>query len=290
MAHAGALLKIPIAKGINVETNTHYTIVGAFVIILVSAFTMGVIWLSSGFSIQQDVTYILYMKDSVTGLSIDSAVELNGVKVGNVKQIELNHRNPQVVEVLLDIDKNAPITRGTVATLNTRGITGIGYVALKDRSTDRRPIPILKGQKYPIIKSAPSLLTRLDTTLSKIAKNFGEVSTSLQELLNKENQKSIHEALYNIKLITANLAENNARLNTILINTSKASQQFMPFVQASTNTMRIIESQTLPLTYRVLSNLNAMTQTIAELSMELKRNPSMIIRGVDHSSTGPGEK
>ncbi|HEX4045681.1 MAG TPA: MlaD family protein, partial [Gammaproteobacteria bacterium] len=129
------------------ETNVNYTIVGAFVIFLVTAIVLGIIWLSSGFSFQHYSTYLVHMQESVTGLTIDSPVEYNGVQVGNVTSIEINHDNPRQVELLLNIKKDTPITRGTFATLTSRGITGITYIALKDRGTDLRPLLVAPGQK-----------------------------------------------------------------------------------------------------------------------------------------------
>src|SRR3990167_1857409 len=112
------------------ETNVSYTIVGAFVITLLTAMVLAIIWLSSGFSFDQYTTYLVYMQESVSGVSVDSQVEFNGVNVGTVKSISLNHKNPQLVELLLNIKKDTPVTRGTVATLNSRGFTGIAYLAL----------------------------------------------------------------------------------------------------------------------------------------------------------------
>ena len=142
------------------ETNINYTIVGVFVITLISAMILAIIWLSSGFSLAQYRIYQLRMTESVSGLSIDSPVEYNGVNVGSVSSIALEPNNPQMVDVLLSINTTTPITYGTVATLNTRGLTGITIVALKDKSLDTRPLVKEKGQAYPIIQTAPSFFPK----------------------------------------------------------------------------------------------------------------------------------
>src|SRR5436190_24002712 len=102
------------------ETNVNYTVVGGFVIILMACFVVAIIWLSSGFSLEKDSTYMIYMQESVSGLAPDSAVEYNGVDVGSVKSVELNAKNPQLVEVMVQIKHNTPITQGTIATLSSR--------------------------------------------------------------------------------------------------------------------------------------------------------------------------
>lgn len=271
------------------ETNVHYAAVGAFVIALITAVIMGIIWLSSGFSFQTYTIYKINMSESVSGLSIDSPVEFNGVNVGTVTSIDLDHANPQLVEVLLKVKSSTPVTLGTIATLQTRGVTGVTYIALKDKSENLVPLRADNGETYPVIKTGPSLFLRLDTALSRLSDNLHKVTVSLQELLSKENQANIHDSLSNIQRITANLADNNTKLTTILENTAKASQAFYPLVQTTTNAMRMFQNQTLPATYQMLNNLDNITRSLTEVSAELKQNPAILLRGVSRPTTGPGE-
>ena len=107
------------------ETKVNYTMVGLFVIGLFSAIVMSVIWLSAGMTATEYTVYQVLMKESVSGLSIDAPVEFNGVNVGNIKNIEISQKDPQVVIVLLNVKEHTPITVGTRATLNMKGLTGI---------------------------------------------------------------------------------------------------------------------------------------------------------------------
>jgi phospholipid/cholesterol/gamma-HCH transport system substrate-binding protein len=258
------------------ETNVNYTVVGAFVIILVAFLVFGIIWLSSGFSVQTFTTYQIYMQESVTGLSIDAPVEYNGVNVGEVKTIELNRKNPHLVEVLLNIKTNTPITLGTTATLETKGITGIAYIALKDKSTDLTPLKALGNQPYPVIRTTPSLLLRLDTALNKLNDSFSRVSEAVSSLFDPQNQRSIKETLKNIDRITNTLAASSQKFTILLNNTAEASQQFSP-------TMTMFSTQTIPAMNNILYNLDS-------LSADVKNNPSILIRGNAQQPLGPGER
>ena len=273
-----------------VETNIRYTAVGAFVIIFVLAIVFSVIWLSSGFSFNHYKIYKVYMQESVSGLNVQSPVEYNGVDVGSVRSIELDQKNPQLVELLLDIKDTTPITVGTVATLQTRGVTGITFMALKDKSDNLTPLMVHKGDKYPIIKTAPSLFTRLDTALNKLTDNLHDVSVAIQKLLDKQNLKSIKETLINLRRVSHTLAINDKKMTKILTNMSKASEELAPMMTSTTGTMRMLQMQTLPATYQVMENMNKITRSFSELASELQQNPSVLIRGIDRQSTGPGDK
>ena len=95
---------------------------------------LGYFW-SSG----QYTTYRIETHDSVSGLIVDSPVELHGVEVGKVTRIEL--ADPYTVAILLRITSEAPVSKATVATITARGLaargfTGYVYVALENAGTE----------------------------------------------------------------------------------------------------------------------------------------------------------
>lgn len=272
------------------ETNVNYTIVGGFVLLLIIAIILGIVWLSSGFSFELYQTYKVYMQESVSGLNIDSPVEYNGVEVGTVKSIDLNQLNPKLVELLLKIKNNTPITKGTVATLNTRGVTGITFIALKDTGKNLTPLVAKENQRYPVIVTAPSIFVRLDTALSKVSTNLEKVTESIQSVLDKENLLLIKQTMHHLEQVTSALANNSYKLESILKNTAKASQQFTPLIQTSITTMKTIESQTLPSFYQLLNHFDEMIATLSQVSTQVKENPSVLIRGTLPGVLGPGEK
>lgn len=258
------------------DTNVNYTMVGAFVILLITFIIFGIIWLSSGFAVESYKTYMVHMAEAVTGLNVDAPVEYNGVNVGIVNKIALNKNNPHLVDLTLSIKSDTPITQGTVAMLDSKGITGISYLALKDDGTDLRPLRAIGKESYPTIKTAPSLLLRLDTALKKLNSSLSTVSTSIQAVLDPENLRSIKQTLKNLDHLTYSLASNGEKLTAIMNNTAKASQSFVP-------TMQILNTQTLPEVNRVISNF-------AVISSDIKQNPAILIRGAAPQPLGPGEK
>jgi len=148
----------------------------------------------------------------------------------------------------------------------------------------------LKDQKYPIIKTGPSLLLQLNTALQKLTKSLTQVSNTFKDLFDQQNLLAIKEILVNMREISANIAANNQKLNTILENTSIASQRFPVLLQSSERTLRSFESQTLPETNRIIANLSTITDNLSGLSAEVQENPSILIRGKQSRALGPGEK
>lgn len=271
------------------DTKINYTIVGAFVLSLTAAIVLGIIWLSSGFSTVENKTYTIYMRESVSGLSIDSPVEFNGVNVGSVDAVAIDPKDPEVVEITISINTSTPVTQGTIATLKSKGITGITFIALSDHSEDLRPLIKQKDEPYPVIKAGPSLFVRIDTALNNLSINLSKVSESVQAVLSKENQRSISNILFNLDRVTTTLSVNSQKLNTLINNATNASQQLTPLLLSSTGAARILETQTLPTTYRLLSNLDNATRTLNQVMVDIRQNPSVLIRGAAQPTLGPGE-
>lgn len=272
------------------DTNINYTLVGAFVITLIAATIMAIIWLSAGFSVVPYSTYVIYSQESVSGLNIDGAVEFNGVNVGSVTSLELSKGDPHLVKVMLSIKSSTPISRGTIATLTSKGITGVAFIALKDTGTDMRPLVILPDEYYPVIQTGPSIFLRLDHALRSLTKNFDTIATSIRDLLDKDNLASIKQTLKSLDKVTTNLANNNERINVILANTTRVTEQLTPLVQYSASSMKTFNNQTLPITYRLLNNLNDVSRTLNDVTLQLKQNPSVLIRGAAPQPLGPGER
>ncbi|GAN17986.1 TPA: MlaD family protein [Legionella pneumophila] len=306
------------------ESKTNYTIVGLIVLILTAGLLSAGLWLSVGFNQKEYTSYTVYLKESVSGLSVESPVKFNGVQVGYVKEIKLNKNDPRQVELLLNIEKSTPITTSTSATLITQGITGVTYVGLSAGSSELTPLRKMPGEPYPVIPSKPSLLNQLDAVLKEVAENVGAVSEKAQLIFNEENADNIRKSLANIERITKIIADKGQtidsslnNLDVFVANMAKASKQFPQLIKdlktgiskfksladnmsaagkdvsktmiAGKNTIDQISQQAIPPAVILLRRLNAISANLEKVSNEMRQNPSVIIRGTKAPKLGPGE-
>src|SRR5208283_5551507 len=146
------------------EARVNFVLVGTFVIVLTTALIAGLLWLSSGKYYHKSYdTYLTYMTESVSGLNLNAPVRYRGVDVGRVRQIALAPGDVEQVQLTLDIDRGTPIKEDTEAVLDTQGLTGIAFVDLTSGHRGSPPLRAQPGEAYPVIKSRPSLMTRLET-------------------------------------------------------------------------------------------------------------------------------
>ena len=286
------------------ESKTNYFIVGITVLILAAGLLVSAIWLSTGFDKKQYYTYIVYMREAVSGLTNESPVKYNGVKVGFISQIELNEIDPEQVKLLIQVEDGTPITASTKATLVSQGITGTTYLGLSASSPTLAPLPKTPGEPYPVIPYNPSFFYLLE-------KNVTMVTAGINRVFDKENTANIKKALENLEKISSTIEKNNENLNKSLkdlpqlvieIKTSArqfnamsrdisaAGLQLSDTMRAGRSSIDKISQQAIPPAVLLLRRLNLIAANLEKVSAEMRQNPAVIIRGSAAPKLGPGER
>jgi phospholipid/cholesterol/gamma-HCH transport system substrate-binding protein len=290
-----------------------------FVAVLLIATVAGAIWYSR--SVSKYATYQIHTEDPISGLAIDAPIEFHGVEVGKVKTIKLI--SPHSVSIVLSIDKSAPVTSASVATITsrglaTRGYTGYVYISLDDVGADARPLTTLPGEPYPLIPTAPSKVITLDTSINQVKDNVQIITDLLQSVLDKKTIVSLQESVASLQQLTQSLAANTEKLNSIVANTERASHRFEPLLksaddtlsqlqtkivpevhealtnlepllQSSHDTVSALQTQILPQARKALIDLDNLSTTMTGVATKINRDPSILIRGTTPPPPGPGE-
>lgn len=177
------------------NNKVNYTVVGLLVLtgmVLISVFSY---WMLKPSSQEKTKEYNIYFKESVLGLSLNAPVKFRGVSVGKVSNIRINPKDTQEVEVRVSILKTTPIKTDTVAKLTPQGITGLSYINLSMGSNSSQKLTTKEGEKYPSIKTTPSLLKNLEVSLGDVSANLLKTLSETQKLLGRENQEQVTDLL-----------------------------------------------------------------------------------------------
>lgn len=307
------------------ETKVNYAVVGLFVLLLSAALIGGILWLSAGqqYRATYDV-YVAYMSESVSGLNLNAPVKYRGVDVGRVRDIGLDAANPERVRLELDIERGTPVKTDTVAVLKVQGLTGIAYVELTGGSRDAPALKAARKQPYPVIKTGPSLLARLDTALSDVVANLNRTSANVNAVLDEDNRNSLKRALADLATLSHTLA---GRSGTIDSGVADAAKTLQNTAQASAELPRLLErigrsadavdklaadigrtnaaaaetlqgvrtdvrrftSESLPELEKTLAEVRALTASAQRVAKELEQRPNALLYGKQPAPPGPGE-
>jgi len=308
-----------------VEAKVNYAVVGAFVLILGAALIGGVLWLSSGGVYRKAFdTYQAYMRESVSGLSLDAPVRYRGVEIGRVRKIALAPEDIELVQLTLDIERGTPIKEDTMAVLRVQGLTGIAYVELSGGHRDSPPLRAQPSEAYPVIRSEPSLMVRLDATLTTLLANLNRTSESLNAVMDDANRRAFQRALADLQALTRAIAGRSATIDAGLVNASRALENAaritaeMPplvarvqrsaeafermsnelagagasvtrTVEAARGDVRQFAAATLPEAQQLVVEMRELTSSLRRVAGELEQNPSVLLFGKPAQKRGPGE-
>jgi phospholipid/cholesterol/gamma-HCH transport system substrate-binding protein len=203
-----------------VQSKVNYALVGLFVILLGAALLGAAFWLTLGGETRTYDRYRVYFRESVAGLNPKATVRYRGVQVGQVESIGLDPNNPNQVDVVLDIERGTPIYHDTIATLSTRGLTGVASVELSGGGQSP-PLAKEAGQDLPVIQAGPSLVARLDDAFNNILTNVNNLSNRLERLLGDENQAAITQTLRHVSAITGAVADRSDSIRQTLANVER---------------------------------------------------------------------
>jgi len=190
--------------GAGMESRINYTIVGLFVVLLSAGLITFAYWLGKHGGKQEYDQYLVYMSESVAGLSTDASVKYRGVDVGTVDHMDINPQNSEEVELLLRIKHSTPIKVDTRAKLKSFGITGLTFIELTGGGKD---VPLLKktGDAIPVIPAIPSTFAQIDEALKELAQKSTLALEKFDQLLSRENLDNIAVILSETKMLAKDI-------------------------------------------------------------------------------------
>ncbi len=306
------------------KVRVNYLILGIFVIFLGSGIIYGFYWFSKDIEASNFVLYRVYFTESISGLSENSMVKYNGVKVGSIKSIEISKVNYRQTVLTLQIAEDTPITEETYATKISQGITGLAYVGLKTLIPFGKKITTPPNELYPVIKTSPSLFVEIDRAVNDITIHLKSLSSRVENILDDDNQKAFKKSLTNIAKITENLSTKSEamdqsfdRVDEFLDEFTKISKRLPSFITKMERTLDTFEktansigkstkhfNETMQDTSRLINDLNQQIVPIVNKSLEqldstlsgidvisrdVQENPSILVRGRYPADLGPGE-
>jgi phospholipid/cholesterol/gamma-HCH transport system substrate-binding protein len=227
--------------------------------------------------------YVVY--NDIAGLTESNGLFIKGYKVGHVRDIAFSDKSLKKLIVCLAIESNIQIPEGTVARINTMDLIGNKAIELVFSENTKilkegeylvgdvevsvtKQLEPYKAQAYSLIKSIDSLSTSVNRIFDPMTiKNYREIVRNIRYTTDALASSSyiITVSLQNVQDITANIRNNNQKINQILKNTEAFSDSLSHLqLQSSLNNLNqtIIESR------EMLAHINNGQGTLGKLVMD----------------------
>jgi phospholipid/cholesterol/gamma-HCH transport system substrate-binding protein len=298
------------------ERESHYIMVGAFVLLVVALAAGFVFWYTDRGDKREYVRYEIYFDGSVSGLSEGSAVRYLGVPVGRVVDMNLDRRAPDRVQVLVDIDRAAPVSNETLASLSLQGVTGLLYIDLQRDHGDRPVMPLVAGERYPVIRSVksdfdlliaslPELFTQASSLMARVGEAFSDENIdAITRLVNDTSRASaeLPDAMREVRLLIGDLRQGTAeiqgaaagvrqvmdtagpsitetldRVRSVAANLAETSRRLEEFVDANNQNITRFTDEGLGELRHLIRDSRRAALEFRELSRSLKANPAQLL-------------
>lgn len=244
--------------------NRFYTLVGIFVLGSMVLMIFGATLIYKNHLQSEVQTYVMFFKGSLKGLDISTPVTYRGVKIGEVKLIEITENkagNNVVIPVYVEffVEKtlgfstnpiNVLIANGFVADISKPNfLTGIADIELVKVT----PLPAKIQQKYfrsyPIFPSRNTVdkYSSIDDSLKAANKMFNNISELIKS-------KELHQTINSTRMMVDSMNE-----------LARNADQYLPSITAYLN-------QSL----KKIGNAAESTQNLTDY---LSRNPESLLRG-----------
>jgi len=236
--------------------------VGLFVTAAIASFLLFVLWLTGRSGDQEMARYSLKFDRDVSGLAVGGPVKYMGMNIGSVIHMDLEQNKGVRVRVDIEILATTPVNRGTYASLALQGITGVAVVNLPSESGEHEPLPPGPRGQYPeipvrdvgfaaVLSSAPEIMAKLDTLLTRAG-----------ELLGEDNRNRVSGALANVEQLTSSLAGSREALAALPQDLSTTLTE----IQATVVDLRALVGVVQPGLSETIANINRSSANLASLT------------------------
>ena len=224
------------------ERDAHYAAVGIATVALVAALAVFTIWLARlQFANDYDL-YDIVFYGPVNGLSEGGEVHFNGIRVGEVTDLNIDQKRGDQVIARVRVDGETPVRVTSRAQLEPQGITGLNYIQI----TAGAPDSALLRDQYPdkvvpVIQSQPSPIAELLSGSGAVLAQTVDALNRINRVMSDDNIRSFSTSVKNVEALTTELEARKGmfqELEAAIANANRAVveyqalQGFRRFLQA----------------------------------------------------------
>jgi phospholipid/cholesterol/gamma-HCH transport system substrate-binding protein len=225
------------------ERDAHYAAVGIATVALVAALIVFTIWLARiQFNDDYDV-YDIVFSGPVNGLSEGGEVHFNGIRVGEVTDLNLDPKKGDQVIARVRLDATTPVRVTSRAQLEPQGITGLNYVQI---TAGTEGSALLKTQYpenvVPVIQSQPSPIAELLSGSGTVLAQTVDALNRINRVLSDDNIRSFSSTLSNVESLSNELEARKGMFDQLEQALTKANEAVAEYQQLGVDARRLINT------------------------------------------------
>ncbi len=212
------------------ENRNSYTIVGLFVMLIGAFLGIFMWWMLTRTEANETYrSYFIHTKELPVGIKEGTDVKFIGVNAGIVKKIDFIDMKNAIIEIELSIKDKLPISKDSIAKVESQGISGISFINITQGSGEI----FNENEKKPIISLDKALLDKIGKKAEVISDQVSETIYKINMLLSNQNIDKINKILTNFETFSKKL--NDEKLTK---NIYTAIDEFIKFQKTMDNSAK----------------------------------------------------
>jgi len=190
------------------ETRARYVLIGAFMLAVIVAGFAFVYWLQAFGGLAEKTVYRVRFEGSVAGLLIGGPVLFNGIRVGEVTDLQLDPDDPRKVTATIAINPGTRVRADTKIGIESQGLLGGSSAISLAGGSPTSPIVVARKGDPPLLMA--------DAVASRSMTETAREALSRLDAILADNAQSLHSTIDNLNTFTAALARNSDRIDGIV--------------------------------------------------------------------------
>lgn len=285
--------------------------IGVYVILAIAILIIGIDYLK-GVNIFSPANFYYASYENVQGLEISAPVTINGYKVGQVRDIEFDYKDPGKVRVQLALNKNLHLPEDSRAALGSTLLSGC-FIDIKLGKSDKKleigsniqadaTPDLMASVSDKIMPAVTDILPKIDSLLSNlntlagdpallasiqrldgITGNVYDATVGLKSVLNKDVplvMRNVGSISHGLDTVTANLGVLSAQLKTLPLNATVENvnevvanlSKFSAQLNDKNSTLGQLMNDP-----ELYNRINTVAADVDSLIVDIKRNPKRYI-------------
>ena len=236
------------------ERDAHYAAVGIATVALMVALAVFFIWLARlSFTEDYDV-YDIVFYGPVRGLSEGGEVHFNGIRVGEVTDLNLDPQQGDQVIARVRLNGTTPVRVTSRAQLEPQGITGLTYI---QRTAGNPESAILKSQYpenvIPVIQSQPSPIAELLSGSGTVLAQTVDALNRINRVMSDDNIRSLSTSIKNVEALSSELEARKGMFSELEQALAKANSAIGEYEALGVSARQLVEGDGR----QAVANINA---------------------------------
>lgn len=244
-------------------------VIGISVIVALLILFVGIDYLK-GINLFKPANFYVVQYNNVAGLEVSAPVNIDGFKVGQVREINFNYDQPGKIDVVLALNKSLRLPENSTVEIGS-SLLGSSYVEIKlgDSKNMLTVGSTLQGSRKKDVMANVS-----EELMPSVQGIMPKVDSLLININRLVSDSSLVKSIKNLEGITNNLSQTSGSLNVMMKRDMPAllgsARSVAVNIDSISKDLMVLSSElkTLPLNATV-ENVNQLTSNLAKFSNQL---------------------